>query len=97
MVIDEFKVATLEGVREYGEGEPVELWVNRYGRMVVRARNECGNNFTDVDLADLLDWSRSGSSSEREIANGGESIPRISEGEIAGGGGAPPCVAKRNK
>jgi hypothetical protein len=75
--IDEFKVATLDGVREYGEGEPVELWVNRYGRVVVRARNECGNNFTEVDLADLLDWSRSGSFSEGEIANGGGATLRI--------------------
>lgn len=50
------KLATLDGVREHGEGSPVELWLNRSGRVVVRAFNECSNNCTDVDLLDLLNW-----------------------------------------
>lgn len=55
------KLAVLSGVREYMEREAVELWLNRYGRVVIRAYNECRNNHTDVDLTDLLDWFRLGS------------------------------------
>jgi len=55
----ETKIATLPGIREYGEGEPVEIWLRGNGRVVIRAWNECGNNHTDVDLFDLLDWCRS--------------------------------------
>lgn len=54
------KVATMGSVREHTEGFPVELWVNSYGRVVVRSFNECMNNHTDVDLGDLLAWARSG-------------------------------------
>lgn len=54
----ETKIAVLSGVREHTEGVPVELWVNSLGRIVIRAYNECGNNITDVDLMDLLDWTR---------------------------------------
>lgn len=52
------KIATLADVREITEGEPVELWMSDTGRVVVRAYNECGNNYTEVDLVDLLSWSR---------------------------------------
>jgi hypothetical protein len=55
------KIATLDGVQELTERAPVELWVNANGRLVVRAFNECGNNYTDVGLAALLTWLRSGS------------------------------------
>jgi hypothetical protein len=49
------KICELVGVREYGEGDPVELWRNETnGRLVIRAYNERQNNFTDVDLWDLL-------------------------------------------
>jgi hypothetical protein len=48
------KICDLEGVREYVEGATVELWRHpKNGRLVVRAWNECGNNYTDVDLFDL--------------------------------------------
>ena len=50
------KIATLGGVREYCEGGSVELWLNSDGRAVVKAYNECGNNYTAIDLRDLLDW-----------------------------------------
>ena len=60
-LFSETKIATLEGVREHNEHEPVELWLSPLGRVVIRAYNECRNNITDVDLADLLDWLRSGS------------------------------------
>ena len=54
----ETKIATLSGVREYSEGYPVEVWLREDGRVVVRAFNECGNNRTDIDLLDLLAWSK---------------------------------------
>lgn len=50
----ERKIAVLAGVREYSEGEAVELWFNDKGRIVVRAYNEGGCCATDVDLFDLL-------------------------------------------
>jgi len=55
----ETKITSLLSVREWCEGEPVELWLNRSGRLVLRAFNECGNNFTDVDVFDLLEWLKS--------------------------------------
>lgn len=45
------------GVREHGEGYPVEL-VMRDRRIVIRAYNEAHNNTTEVDLVDVLDWLR---------------------------------------
>ena len=54
-------IATLEGVREYAEGFPVELWRDgKNGRLVIRAWNEAQCNCTDVDLWDLMDWLSSG-------------------------------------
>ena len=52
----ETKIAVLPGVREYSEGEDVELWVNKNGRIVVRAYNEGRECSTDVDLFDLLSF-----------------------------------------
>lgn len=52
----EIKIATLPGVREYTEGAPVELWFNEDGRVVIRAWNECHNNYTEVDLFDIVEW-----------------------------------------
>lgn len=54
----ETKLATLVDVREHTEGAAVELWLKRSGRVVVRAFNECGNNYTDIDLLDLLNWTK---------------------------------------
>lgn len=50
-------VAVMEGVREYVDREPVQL-VRRpsNSRVVVRAFNEGGNSYTDVDLMDLMEW-----------------------------------------
>lgn len=56
----EHKIAVLDGVHEHTERYPVELWINKSGRVVVRSYNECGNNYTDVDLSELMDWLRSG-------------------------------------
>jgi len=48
------KLATLENVVELNEGYPVELWLTEAGRVVIRAWNECQNNYTDVDLFQFL-------------------------------------------
>lgn len=57
-VLTEMKIATLEGVREHAEKLSVEVWLNVVGRISIRAYNECGNNFTDVDLLEVLEWAR---------------------------------------
>jgi hypothetical protein len=57
------RICRLDGVREYSEGDVVELWRDDdTGRLVIRARNECGNNSTTVDLFDLLEWMSAGPS-----------------------------------
>lgn len=76
--MSETKLAVLSGVREHVEHEPVELWLNRSGRIVVRAFNECLNNYTDVDLADLVGWMRSGSALET-LENGRYGIAALSD------------------
>ena len=49
------RICEFAGVREYVEGDPVELWrSDDTGRLVIRAYNERRNNFTEVDLWDLL-------------------------------------------
>jgi len=54
-------IAVMNGVREYAEGRPVELFRdNRNGRIVVRAFNEDGHNETRVDILDLISWLRAG-------------------------------------
>ena len=57
---EESKIAELVGVREYQESDTVELWRHSNGRAVIRAYNECGNNYTEVDLWDLIKWLQSG-------------------------------------
>jgi hypothetical protein len=49
------KLSDMPGVREYGDGAPVELGRDGdTGRLVVVAYNEGGHNCTSVDLGDLL-------------------------------------------
>ena len=54
-------LAEMDGVREYIDGDPVEF-VRRQqnGRLVIRAYNEGGNNHTDIDFMDLVEWLRHG-------------------------------------
>jgi hypothetical protein len=56
----EYRLATLPDVREHSERATVELWCLVSGRVVVRCFNECGNNHTDLDLGDLLEWAQHG-------------------------------------
>lgn len=49
------KIADMGGIREYCEGEPVEVW-DVDGRLVLRAYNEARFRGTEVDLLDLLEW-----------------------------------------
>jgi len=54
-------ICEMTGVREYVEGDPVELVRNQEnGRLVVRAYNEGGNNFTEIDFWDLLAFCQRG-------------------------------------
>mgnify|MGYP003395665951 CR=1 FL=1 len=52
----------LDGVREYCEGLGVEIRRKAdekrpgYAHLIVRAYNEAGYNFTEVDLLELLSW-----------------------------------------
>lgn len=74
------KLAAMVGVREHNEGDAVELWIDRSGRIVIRAYNECGNNCTNVDLRDLLDWLKSGAV-ESEVINEKKAIAALSNFE----------------
>lgn len=61
------RIGVMQGVVEYGEEDPVELWVNETGRFVIKATNECGNNCTDIDFLSLIDWMNS--KEGREVLN----------------------------
>ena len=58
------KKETIEEIREYGDGSPIELDTelpSRYNqlteqRIIVRAYNECGHCCTEIDLLDLIAW-----------------------------------------
>lgn len=63
--------AIMKGVREYTEGDPVELQLDeKTGRMIVVATNEGGCNETAVDVLDLLDWVRTGGHGLGDISSG---------------------------
>lgn len=60
----------MDGVTEYAEGMSVELMQTTgiyktgipveqragYGRWVVKAKNEAGYNYTQVDILELVSW-----------------------------------------
>jgi hypothetical protein len=59
--IGEMKICDMVGVEELNERYCApELWRTAFGKLVVRAYNECGNNYTDVDLWSLLAWLKTG-------------------------------------
>ena len=59
--VDGVKISNMDSVLEYTEGLPVELWINpKSYRLVIRAYNECGNNYTEVDLLSVLEWVKKG-------------------------------------
>jgi hypothetical protein len=72
------KICEMESVRERTGGHPVELWRNsESGRLVIRAKNESGNNVTEVDLWDVIQWFTGGPHMEirqrrNDFAGGGE-------------------------
>ena len=57
------KISALPGIREWGEGMPVELWLNEEGRIVLKAWNEAGHNSTQIDVFDFLEWLNVGTGS----------------------------------
>jgi hypothetical protein len=85
-VTDQDDAMHLDGVREYGEADPVELVLHpTTGRTCIRAWNEGHNNYTIVDLGDLVDWLRMGPEAGR-VSNG-FSLPIVSMQEAASDGG----------
>jgi hypothetical protein len=52
------KICLMDGVRQYGNEDGVDLYLNEMGRLVVVAYNEAGYCATEVDLLDLVDWLR---------------------------------------
>ena len=68
--IDPDEAIEMIGVREHGEGQPVILHREAItGRMTIQARNEGGNNATEVDLLDLINWLASGTQETRILGN----------------------------
>lgn len=51
----QFPLATLLDVTSFADDLSVELWMNGKGRVFVRAYNEGGQCWTDVDLMQLLE------------------------------------------
>jgi hypothetical protein len=69
------KICDMEGVREYSEGDPVELWRDETtGRLVIYAQNEAGYNSANVDLWDLIHWLSSGNGEGLLGAYGADAI-----------------------
>jgi hypothetical protein len=51
------KIATMEGVREYAEGYPVELlWDEERNRYIIYAQNQGGYDCVQIDFADLISF-----------------------------------------
>lgn len=48
-------IAAMAGVRGGEPGLSVQLW-RKGGRLVVRAYNQAGYDFTEIDLGDLQEW-----------------------------------------
>jgi hypothetical protein len=55
------KICDMEGVREYSEGFPVELWRDDAERLTIIARNQDGFDCTSIDFLDLVSWLQRGS------------------------------------
>jgi hypothetical protein len=65
------KICDMDGVREYGDGLPVELHIDdTSGNLIIVAHNEAGNCGTYVNLNDLLNWVRRGPTDFQVIADG---------------------------
>jgi hypothetical protein len=65
------KICDMVGVREYGEGDPVELWRNdENGCLVIRAYNEGGYGTIEVDLFDLINWVQIGPGTGMVLVDG---------------------------
>jgi hypothetical protein len=64
------KICDMVGVREYGEGDVVQLWQRASGRLVIVATNEAGICGTEVDLYDLVDWLQAGPGRRMVLDNG---------------------------
>jgi hypothetical protein len=68
------KICDMVGVREYGEGDAVQLWQRASGRLVIVATNEAEICGTEVDLYDLTDWVQAGPGRGMVLDNGSDSL-----------------------
>jgi hypothetical protein len=66
------KICEMDGVREYAEGLPVELWTDN-GRLLICPR--LGFDGAAIDLLDLLAWLQHGN--RLEALSGGRSAISI--------------------
>ena len=62
------RIATLTDVRGGEIGFNVELRRDCSGRVVVRAYNEAGYNWTEIDLWDLVSWLKNGPELHRDTS-----------------------------
>lgn len=53
--MEKFYPIMMENVHEYHSGYYVFL-TESYNHLVIKAYNDCGNNWTCVDIKELLDW-----------------------------------------
>ena len=59
------KLCEMQGVRSDEADHPVELWRDDHsGRLMVRAYNEAGYSYTEIDLWDLIAWLERGPGGE---------------------------------
>lgn len=59
-------ITTMNGVTEYTEKLPVEIY-NLDNKFVIRATNECSNNEVLIDLGNVIEWINNNVTIERKI------------------------------
>jgi len=68
------RISTMQHVREYTSGQPVELW-QVDGRLVVRA----GGGAVEIDLYDLVHWFRD--TPQTGVAAGADEMEALADDE----------------
>ena len=51
-------IGSTKNIREYSEKRSVAITKHDNGRWIIKAWNECGDNYTEVDLQDVIDWAK---------------------------------------
>jgi hypothetical protein len=77
------KITEMMGVRS-DDAHPVELWRDQQsGRLVVRAYNDAGYSYTEIDLWDLIHWLQSGPRPDMVTLN--DEVCGAVRGHLSGG------------